>query len=519
MTNYCLGDILKLVTNCNREYISNKLEDRQRSKLEKTLNKLSFGNISSDYLSIMSKCYLSYEFFHKLIDELTVKNIYQIKLMKDIRVIINGIVKSEKNENPHTPLIYEETILELLNDKIGIHDNTEESVPSEISKDKLTATGPATVNNIETLNKTDEEKVSGITDKIKALFSFVNFLHANIDNFNQYNNDILELIKMQKRFSRLGTHFTEVREKRVLENELSAKWNVILENITTPLKNKVAELDLFDWYAPETFLNNCFHAAAELSKNYDDKDLVTILKAKTQYIEFTNKISSNVIRQDRTLFENLQEVMVEIATNFWEEGDKAIKKIEVKQVETFEELVESFKAGEIASLPLHINNSDTESTQSNLNVPYSKTENNAEYIEQPNQNKLEEDTMPHTLDVDNDTIVKTKSKGRTINKDKLSDYFKPQFKGMGRSENDFDKLIAELEAITEDYEKKRIGKKIAQIALLIHNSDKLNARKPEHFVEWHTIFCDCIAIPYTKYYPFGLKPIPQNLIDLFNYLE
>ena len=91
VTNYCLGDILKLVSNCNRDYISNKLEDRQRSKLIKTIRKLSFDNISSDHLSIMSQCYLSYEFFHKLIDELTDKNIYQIKLMKDIRVILNGI--------------------------------------------------------------------------------------------------------------------------------------------------------------------------------------------------------------------------------------------------------------------------------------------------------------------------------------------------------------------------------------------------------------------------------------------
>ena len=90
---------------------------------------------------------------------------------------------------------------------------------------------------------------------------------------------------------------------------------------------------------------------------------------------------------------------------------------------------------------------------------------------------------------------------------------------MGRCENDFETLIKELETITEDYKKKRIGKKIAQIALLIHNSDKLNARRPEHFIEWHKIFCECISIPYTKYFPSSLEPLPKNLKDLFIYLN
>ena len=241
-------------------------------------------------------------------------------------------------------------------------------------KERITKSEDATVVVAGTPNDSNIKK----TPQIKSLFNFIDFLHGNIDTFNQYDNVILKLKKMRERFSQLGFHFTEVREKKALEKEINEKWDVIFENIVNPIKDKVAELDLFDWSAPETLSNNYFHIANRLSKTYDEKDLDEILNAKRQYIEFTNEISLNVIKQNHILFEYLQEVMVEIAKNFEEVGDKSIKKIEVKQVETFQELIDSFNAGEIASLPLHINSSDTVSIQSNLNVPYSKIENNTE---------------------------------------------------------------------------------------------------------------------------------------------
>lgn len=138
---------------------------------------------------------------------------------------------------------------------------------------------------------------------------------------------------------------------------------------------------------------------------------------------------------------------------------------------------------------------------------------------QENGNKSISQSSLQPSDIAKPSIKETEAKERIIDKDKLSDYFKSQFKGMGRCENDFEKLIKELEKITDDYEKKRIGKQIAQIALLIHNSGKLNARRPEHFIDWHKIFCECIAIPYIKYFPSKLKPLPKNLIDLFIYLN
>lgn len=211
------------------------------------------------------------------------------------------------------------------------------------------------------------------SDPLTLLFSFIDFLHINIDNFNQYDSDILELKKMRERFSQLGFHYTEKVERDALQEGINEKWDVILDNIVNPIKNKVVELDLFDWQAPETLGNNYFHMANTLSKTYDKKDLDAILNAKTQYIEFTNKISPNIIQQSELIFDYLYKVMVEIAKNFHEKGDMPIKHEEARRVDTFEELVEGAKAGEKVSMPFEINNFVASNSQTVQKVPISNT--------------------------------------------------------------------------------------------------------------------------------------------------
>ena len=500
VTNYCLGDILKLVSNCNRDYISNKLEDRQRSKLIKTIRKLSFDNISSDHLSIMSQCYLSYEFFHKLIDELTDKNIYQIKLMKDIRVILNGIIKSEKKENPHSPLIYEKSILRLLTEKIRIHDGIEESMLSETGKDKLNVSASAAVNNVEILNKSDKEENNGTTPHIKTLFSFIDFLHANIDNFNQYDNVLLELNEMFERFFQLGFHIEEIIERKALQKEIDAKWNIITDNIVTPIKEKVAELNLFDWSAPETFDSNYFEIANTLNKTCEKKDFDAIYYAKGQYIEFTNEISSNVIsnvtKEAQSMFEFLNKMMFEIAKNFSKEGDKPIKKIVPKQVDDIQKEIESYKSGEIASLPLNITSQlpQVEVKEEQNTIPQPSATSQAVSTE---KSVGEDEEGSFTSKVDIET---------------LSKYFHPKFKGRGNNNPDhFSQLIKDIKLLDNQ-------KEIGQLALMIFESKNINSQMPDTFSSWYRIFCKCVGGKVT--YKKSQLRNPKNSIKLiFNYIE
>ncbi len=199
------------------------------------------------------------------------------------------------------------------------------------------------------------------TLQLKPLFNFIDFLHANIDNFNQYNGVILELNKELNKFYQLGTHFTEVKEKKARQKKIDGMWDIIFTNIVDPIKDKVAELTLFDWQAPETLSNNHMPLVLRLSENCDGKDVEVILKAKRQYIEFTNEISSCVIEQNERMFKYLNEVMSVIAKDFETEGDMSIKHDEVRRVETFGELVEGFNSEKKVSLPLfpiHSNSTD-----------------------------------------------------------------------------------------------------------------------------------------------------------------
>ncbi|MDD4727770.1 MAG: hypothetical protein PHN55_03335 [Dysgonamonadaceae bacterium] len=392
--NFYIGDILKKTTFYSREYISNKFDDNQRSELFASLEEFSKEG-SIEYNMFTDRPFISHDFFQALIKDLATKNSYSLRLMKDIAKVLKEKIIIEEKENPHIFHIHENTLLELLNEKIGIHDDIEESMPSETGQNKLNVSDSKIESGSERVKNTPSKDNAKKTPQIKTLFNFIDFLHANIDNFNQYENAILELNEMFERFFQLGFHIEEIIERKALQKEIDAKWNIITDNIVTPIKEKVAELNLFDWSAPETLYNNYFIIANRLSKTCKKKDFHAIYYAKRQYIEFTNEISSNVIKEAQSMFEILNKMMFEIAKNFEKKGDKPIKKIEAKQVDDIQKEIERYKSGEIASLPLDITSSDTQSTQFNLYEPNSKTENNLQRIEQVTQDKPEEDIRSH----------------------------------------------------------------------------------------------------------------------------
>lgn len=376
--------------------------------------------------------------------------------------------------------------------------------------------------------ETPNDNSTKITPHIKTLFSFIDFLHANIENFNQYDNVILELNKMFERFFQLGFHFEETIEKRALQEKIDVKWDIISDNIVTPIKDKVAELNLFDWSAPETLSNNYFRIANKIGKEFEKKDLDAILKAKNQYIEFANEISSNVIsnvtKEAQSMFEFMNKMMFEIAKNFWKKGDKPFKKIEAKQVDDIQKEIESYKSGEIVSLPLDITSSNTESTQFNIDAPYSNTENYIQLIEQTNQDKREEDAKSHAShashvpertsdNVDEDLETKEKSKQYTIDTTTLNKYFHPVFKGKGNnSHNYFDQLLEDIKSLNN-------GKEVGQVALMLYESKHINSLKPNEFAPWYRIFCECIGQETMSYKKSHLRHPKERIKNIFNYIE
>ncbi|MDR1779668.1 MAG: hypothetical protein LBR50_02925 [Tannerella sp.] len=118
---------------------------------------------------------------------------------------------------------------------------------------------------------------------------------------------------------------------------------------------------------------------------------------------------------------------------------------------------------------------------------------------------LTERTQPHTERAENTP--------RTIDAEGLKEYFKPAFNGVGHCVNYFDWLIDHLKTTP------RTAKDFKRIALMIYESpNALNNKKPTKFAQWYRIFCKCVGCQTADYKPNALKPYPQNLANLFNYL-
>jgi hypothetical protein len=113
----------------------------------------------------------------------------------------------------------------------------------------------------------------------------------------------------------------------------------------------------------------------------------------------------------------------------------------------------------------------------------------------------------------NTNKVNTGEPQRTINIEKLKDYFNAKFKGMGDNNfNYFDWLVQHLQT-------DRTAKAFAQIALIIYESKTaLNNSKPTTFKKWYSIFCECVSCKQKTYQPKDLRNPPDNIKNLFNYL-
>lgn len=163
-----------------------------------------------------------------------------------------------------------------------------------------------------------------ITDKTHNLFLFINFLHANIDKFSEYNPVIMQVYQASDKAYDLKTHYTEEREKRALDKMIDEKRQEILEMVVKPVKEKVIELGVFEWDIPVTLTEKYLSAVLALSRECNDNELALILKTKTQYIEFTNKVSTDIFQLHTPLFKYLNQLMLIIAKDFMEEGDNSI---------------------------------------------------------------------------------------------------------------------------------------------------------------------------------------------------
>ena len=97
----------------------------------------------------------------------------------------------------------------------------------------------------------------------------------------------------------------------------------------------------------------------------------------------------------------------------------------------------------------------------------------------------------------------------------FADYFIAPFKGIGTGNINYYKR---LEENLTDVTKERSVIEYAKIALLIYNSKKMSAKKPQTFSEWYQYFCKIVGCEYNKEYKPSKLKVTESLEKEFSFL-
>lgn len=172
-----------------------------------------------------------------------------------------------------------------------------------------------------------------ITDRVKALFEFVGFLHSNIEKFKQFDGVVNELSLLAEQRSRLSPTKNFVDKLRY--DEVQAEWNqksnVISENITKPIFAKALELNICDSNYIMTLWNWNISEVVGLTRSFSKDDVPEIFLCKAKYCEF--KTRANYTYFNAIFFDNLDQVLNVLFDFFEEGGESKLEASETKAIE------------------------------------------------------------------------------------------------------------------------------------------------------------------------------------------
>lgn len=164
-----------------------------------------------------------------------------------------------------------------------------------------------------------------ITDRIQALFKFIDFLHSNISNFKKFDGVISELILLKKELKHLSfsSYFEDEKKKRETQVIFNEKFKVIDKNIVQLIHSKIIELKICDYGDLATLWNwNC-QEMADLKKNYSEDDLPIILQHKKKYHEFRTEINFDYFNS--IFYQDLDQLMDLLFNESKKVEDKEVK--------------------------------------------------------------------------------------------------------------------------------------------------------------------------------------------------
>ena len=199
------------------------------------------------------------------------------------------------------------------------------------------------VQRIEQTNKDKHENNATPSSKIKPLFNFIDFLHANIENFNQNMKIVLEWKKARWQERQFRQTYSDKLKMREVQKVITAKWNQLSEQLIEPISEKAIEIDVCVLDNPKSIYTNFSHHMVMLQENFHEEDVDEIMKVKKQYIEIRNNINLHIILLLKEFFKYFDELMKHLVKFFYEDGDKTIPKIVDIYLDDYFNTPESFE--------------------------------------------------------------------------------------------------------------------------------------------------------------------------------
>lgn len=229
-----------------------------------------------------------------------------------------------------------------------------------------------------------------IKDKIKALFQFIEFLHSNIENFNQYNDLIkkLENLLNERQNLKPRSNYKDKQRYNKVQEEIKSKLKELQDNTANPIKDKAIELNVCNFDNQPFFnFNGIESDIDQLKDNFSNNDLPEIFKHKSQYFEYRTNTHGTFLSL-QSFFDALDEIAKRLFDYFKDTDQNEFEAFEPKaiQVNDIGEAVKLFQQGKFQkfTLPNSFLNPSTIQQQSNIEpLP-------------PQQTTTENDTIRYT---------------------------------------------------------------------------------------------------------------------------
>lgn len=171
-----------------------------------------------------------------------------------------------------------------------------------------------------------------ITESVKNLFSFIDFLHGKTEYFLSKQNlveNVLELLSKRNSL-KPDQNFKDRIEHKKVQAELEKEFDILKEETTNIIISKIEELNIADISTPITNIisrGDLF----ELQRNFCENDLEEIFEARKKYTEFRTKTNSDYFIVP--FFGDLDRELKEFFDYFKETNESEFEAFEIKDVQ------------------------------------------------------------------------------------------------------------------------------------------------------------------------------------------